>query len=133
MDLHIQPVDDNGRNQCSNVSRPRNATECYCPAPSLWHNWLNIASRNPVLCLGKETGVCVLRFADLLTEIRIVRVFRIDSDRVGSVVKMPDHPTLIQRQIQFLTLLPTIALDRIETFRIELFSRLEKLRVITSC
>ena len=105
--------------------------EAQCVPTTLGQSLLYVVSWHPILCLRKETGVCVLRFGYFLAEVRVVRALRVESNRIGPVVELVNHPALIQRQIKFLALLPTVALDRIETFRIELFSRPKKMRVIS--
>ena len=44
----------------------------------------------------------MLRRADLLAQVGVVRVFGVDPDRVGAVVELVDHPALVQRQVGLL-------------------------------
>ena len=91
---------------------------------------LYVVGWHPILCLGKEIWVCVPSFGYFLAEVRVVRALLVESNRVSPVVELMNHSALVQRQIQLITLLPTIALNRIKTFRFELRHCPEKMGVV---
>ena len=82
---------------CPHIRRPSNVAEAQW-VPAIWgQSLLYIVGWHPILCLGKELGVCVLRFGYFLAEVRVVRTLRVESNRIGPVVELVNHPALIQR------------------------------------
>ena len=65
----------------------------------------------------------MLGFVHLLAHIRIVHALRVNSDRVRAVIKLMDHPPLVQGEVQFLTLLPPVAVYWVKAISFELRRR----------
>ena len=91
----------------------------------LRQNIIDSAGRDPVLRLRQEIRNGMFTLSHLDTQIRIVRILRIHPNGICPVIELVDHPPLIQRQINLLVPLPTIAAYRIETCRLQLRCRSE--------
>ena len=65
--------------------------------------------------------ITVLLFADVLTQIRIVYGY-LDSlpPSWAPMVKLVNHATLVERQIQLRALLPAVAFDAVEALVVQL-------------
>ena len=59
-----------------------------------------------------------------------MRTFRVDKHGVGAMIEMPDHAPLIQRQVQLISLLPKVALHRVESVGFELGCGAEEMGVV---
>ena len=88
---------DNRCDHRSHIGRIGNVAETQCPAAALRKGHLHIFRRNIVLRLREKVRIRVLLCADFLAQIGIVSTLRVDANRVGAVVKLPNHSALVQR------------------------------------
>ena len=50
----------------------------------------------------------MLGFGYFQAQVRVMGVFRIELDRIRSMVELVDHPTLVKGKIYFLSLFPAL-------------------------
>ena len=73
----------------------------------------------------QETWISMLRFGNPFTAVwaGYAVLSGLTSHGLDTVIKMPDHASLVQGQIQLLSLLPSVAMHRVETVGFKLGGR----------
>ena len=113
----------------THIGRSGNVSKAQCPAKRMRHNWFNFRSGHPILGPREKTGIRTLGVTNFLAKVWIVCALWVYTHGVGTVVELMNHAALIQRQIQLLSLFPSVAIHRVESVVVKLDSGPEEMRI----
>ena len=74
--------------------------------------------------------ISVLLLRDLLTQVGVMGVLKIYPDRVGPMVKLVNHPALVERQIYLFSPRPAVTINEVEALVVQLLRSAKQVRVV---